>query len=78
MGKDGVLTISGWEESRDQTDDRDVRLARGGRAFVRTIELPAGADTSAITARTTDDFIEITVPVAAGPSEPITITPSAS
>jgi len=76
--KDRVLTISGKQDPAVPAGDPGARSGFGGAAFVRSVELPAGADIAAITATTKDDFIEVTIPIVAARPGPITITPSAA
>ncbi len=65
---DGMLTISGHHEEReDREDETYVRRERRFGSFSRSIALPAGADPSAVTAKSHQGVLEIAVPLPAKP-----------
>jgi HSP20 family protein len=77
---DGVLTISGEHEERQETSDNDyVRRERRYGSFSRSMALPVGIDASKIKAKTKDGVVEVTVPLPVEhKKEPVTITPTAA
>jgi len=76
----GILTVAGSHEERSDTDEeRYVRRERRRGAFSRSMVLPSGVDPNAITARTSEGVVEVTIPLpeAEKPSGKVTITPTA-
>ncbi len=73
-----ILTISGkHEEEKEEKGKHYLRHERRYGSFVRSIPLPAGVDTSKITAETHDGVLQVTVPLPEEKAERkrVTITP---
>lgn len=61
--EDNVLTIRGEKKMESHRDDKNVYVSeRSYGTFLRTIELPAGIDSSKVTAAMSDGVLKITVP----------------
>lgn len=66
-----VLTISGSHEEHTESDTGHyLRRERRSRAFKRSIALPRGADSGAISASCRDGVLQVTVPLAADAASP--------
>ncbi|MBY0558713.1 Hsp20/alpha crystallin family protein [Hyphomicrobium sp.] len=61
--EDNVLTIRGEKKMESHRDDKNVYVSeRAYGTFLRTIELPAGVDSSKINATMSDGVLKITIP----------------
>lgn len=78
--QDGVLTISGTHEEREEHKDKTyLRRERRYGSFTRSMALPEGVDPSKIKAKTKDGVVEVTIPLPSQTKkEPVTITPTAA
>jgi HSP20 family protein len=77
--QDGMLTISGEQEERKDTQEKTyVRHERRYGSFTRSLALPDGIDPSQIKATTSNGVLEITIPLPEeSKKEPVRITPTA-
>ena len=73
-----MLTIKGeHEEKHEEHDSQYVRRERRWGSFERSMALPAGVDPKAISAKTHDGVLEVTVPLPQeAEGETVTITPT--
>ena len=78
--QDGVLTISGTHEEREEHKAKTyLRRERRYGSFTRSMALPGGVDPSKIKAKTKDGVVEVTIPLPSQTKkEPVTITPTAA